>query len=563
MQRLLLILVNIIFVVISSYGLQQQQSKLLRPIVSRTSLKSSSSIQEGQRHTNRNEESKREKILNFLILKGEYFGGSSHWEITEIRQTKDTTCFKCTTKNADEKSVFLKYSHELVSDDIKSRNKLRYEYEGMRVFSKYSPKDVPKVILYSEADNILVSEWLEQYVPLSHFFNFTPLPDSKPVSGDGKTSTVPILDVDSDTYRAMGTIMGRCHAQTHKLMTTIDQHNHLKQLFTNEHGFSLWDRALFKPTLEKLKNPGDDKLGKILSMYNSFGCTEDECPIEGQEGPLHQAIEILRKTFLENKESLIHADLNCNNVMIFGQNDGDQSSSRKSLSFKVIDFEKCSMGPSGMDLGMFLANFLWFYAGHSEGSRRRGSVKGLIAVIDAYKCAFREQVERSVKALEQAGLTRDPNQLKDNDVERMLDQILLDAMGFMGLYSLFMALESSQSEEEVVESVISTDRFESNDYSDPSSGPNVEELSLTDMPELLWGDTNGRAESVRRRQIEMSVHAIFTYLDNVLTTRVLSYETDSQTTTQRNNQITVEQYKEIFLADDKMIAADHMTEFWY
>lgn len=56
-------------------------------------------------------------------------------------------------------------------------------------------------ILYSEADNILVSEWLEQYVPLSHFFNFTPLPDSKPVSGDGKTSTVPILDVDSDTYR--------------------------------------------------------------------------------------------------------------------------------------------------------------------------------------------------------------------------------------------------------------------------------------------------------------------------------------------------------------------------
>jgi hypothetical protein len=41
----------------------------------------------------------------------------------------------------------------------------------------------------------------------------------------------------------------------------------------------------------------------------------------------------------------------------------------------------------------------------------------------------------------------------------------------------------------------------------------------------------------------MSVHAIFTYLDNVLMTRVLSFDTDSQTTTQINNQITVEQYK--------------------
>jgi hypothetical protein len=53
-----------------------------------------------------------------------------------------------------------------------------------------------------------------------------------------------------------------------------------------------------------------------------------------------------------------------------------------------------------------------------------------------------------------------------------------------------------------------------------------------------------RAESVRRRQIEMSVHAIFTYLDNVLTTKVLSYDNESDTGMQRkNNQITVEQYK--------------------
>jgi hypothetical protein len=80
---------------------------------------------------------------------------------------------------------------------------------GMRVFSKYSAKDVPKVLLYDAKLGILVSEWLEQYIPLSHFFGFTP------IVSDGKVN-VPHLEVDSDTCRAMGTIMGRSHARTHK-----------------------------------------------------------------------------------------------------------------------------------------------------------------------------------------------------------------------------------------------------------------------------------------------------------------------------------------------------------
>ena len=84
-----------------------------------------------------------------------------------------------------------------------------FRYVGMRVFSKYSPKDVPKVLLYDANLGILVSEWLEQYIPLSHFFGFTP------IVSEGKVN-VPHLEVDSDTCRAMGTIMGRSHARTHK-----------------------------------------------------------------------------------------------------------------------------------------------------------------------------------------------------------------------------------------------------------------------------------------------------------------------------------------------------------
>ena len=50
------------------------------------------------------------------------------------------------------------------------------------------------------------------------------------------------------------------------------------------------------------------------------------------------------------------------------------------------------MGPTGLDLGIFLANFLWYYSGHSEPSRRRGAVSGVMAVIDSYRSAFRVQL---------------------------------------------------------------------------------------------------------------------------------------------------------------------------
>jgi hypothetical protein len=40
---------------------------------------------------------------------------------------------------------------------------------------------------------------------------------------------------------------------------------------------------------------------------------------------------------------------------------GDKSSIGKSLSFKVIDFEKCSMGPSGMDLGIYVFTCIHTY----------------------------------------------------------------------------------------------------------------------------------------------------------------------------------------------------------
>lgn len=87
----------------------------------------------------------------------------------------------------------------------------------MRVFSKYSPKEVPEILLYNDERQILVTEWLDCYLPLSHYFGFTPtLRTNKASSGMREPTTLPALEVDSDTCRAMGTIMGRSHARTYR-----------------------------------------------------------------------------------------------------------------------------------------------------------------------------------------------------------------------------------------------------------------------------------------------------------------------------------------------------------
>ena len=89
----------------------------------------------------------------------------------------------------------------------------------MRVFSKYSPKEVSEILLYNDEKQILVTEWLDSYRPLSRYFEFSPaLVAANAQSGVSfRHVTLPVLEVDSDTCRAMGTIMGRSHARTCRL----------------------------------------------------------------------------------------------------------------------------------------------------------------------------------------------------------------------------------------------------------------------------------------------------------------------------------------------------------
>ena len=442
---------------------------------------------------------------------------SSEWAVTPLPALTHTVspneCFKATSPAAAA-PVFVKRSKGAAAGGPSPHHhRLQYEFEGMRAFAKYSKGLIAEPIAYSDAQQVLVTEWLTGYVPLSSFFGFVG-PDAA------------ALDVGLDVYQAMGTAMGRAHARTHRACLDDARRIALATRFRNPEPFAAWDEHLFSPTLRLLEDHGgsgstcSDDVLRLLRRYNA-----PDAPgagPDGATGALSDAVSRLRRTYLEKKEALMHGDLHSNNVMVRPPGGSDRD--HRQL-FKVIDFEKCACGPAGLDLGMFIASFLWYYPGHSDPSWRRGLAGGVLAVIDAYRQAFKVQLAGAGGAAQSRDVAI--------DMDAILNEILVDALGFAGLYTLFLGLHRGDA-----------------------PGGVVEVLPLGSMPELSFGDTSGRLAAVQRRQTAMSVHALLLYLDHTM---------DGADRGWRACGVSGQSFAAVFATDDKVLqrGMDHATEFWY
>ena len=68
----------------------------------------------------------------------------------------------------------------------------------------------------------------------------------------------------------------------------------------------------------------------------------------------------------------------------------------------------------------------------------------------------------------------------------------------------------------------------------------------------------------------MSILAILTYLDSalsseydIISTKEGDGKEDNTATRKTSDIITAQSFASIFLADDKILSSNHMTEFWY
>ena len=163
----------------------------------------------------------------------------------------------------------------------------------------------------------------------------------------------------------------------------------------------------------------------------------------------------------------------------------------------------------------YLCNHIWYYAAHTSSSNRRGLIGSARSVIEAYKAAFfvhatRVVAERSLSV----------------DVDAVFADMLVDAVGFMGFFSLYLSTAPQDAD------MLPTDSF----------------------PEMKWGDHKGWRAAICKRQVRMSVRALGLFWE----IRSLS----PSDTASPASRLSVQDIIKILQEDDKYLATEHLTEFW-
>ena len=342
-------------------------------------------------------------------------------ELVELEAGNTNYCFKVISKATNRKIMFLKHAKAMTrrGSGQLSPDRLEYEKVGLEGYKKVIPGVVPKVLGYCATNKILALECIsDDYVPMQSLLE----------GGAGS---------DGDVSRVVGTTMGRSHARSHELLVTSEQAERYKVTFGNADAFELWKTALFEPTISSLAHTPPSGLE------------------EREAAEVREAVSQLLVIYLNRKECLIHADLHCNNIMV-APDEGQSLDQR----CKVVDFERCALGPAGLDLGMYLAGGLYYFVGHSDPAVRRGLKAGMMAAIDAYNAAFRVQAQSLIA-----------QRLVAMNVDRSLARVLRDAVGFMALYILFLVYTK----------------------------PEINFMSLENTPGYNWGDVEGRKAFVQAR----------------------------------------------------------------
>ncbi len=369
--------------------------------------------------------------------------------------------FKCYDRSDPSQTLFVKKTRREQSSCIAI---------GLELFNRYVPNMTPSLYLLDEKENYILTEYLNDYETLQH--------------------ALATGNVDADTARQIGTVMGRNHARSHSSFNKATLTQQYMQNFNNHDVYNDYEK-------EWLMIEGGEILHRDSLVEFVETIQDADLVIE--------AIRTLRTIMLEKKESLVHADLNCANIMV-STNDWDTDSDVDS-KIKVVDFEKFSYGPTGIDLGIYLCNHYWYYAAHTSGQSRRNLQGTTRSVLEAYKSAFYIQAGNAV---EQRNL--------NVSVDHVFKSILRDAVGFAGLFSFVR-------------------NYVTQEY---------ELLPLCAFREFSFGDSIGWRQAVRKRQLRMSTKLLLKYINSL----------------KKNDAITFNSFIDVMESDDKYLVTEHFTEFW-
>lgn len=87
----------------------------------------------------------------------------------EVKHGTNNHCYKCYSKVNPSNSLFIKHVTGALRNmpNIQlNTTRLNCEFQGMIIFEKYSPNLIPKPLYFNETNNVLICEYLYDYIPL-------------------------------------------------------------------------------------------------------------------------------------------------------------------------------------------------------------------------------------------------------------------------------------------------------------------------------------------------------------------------------------------------------------
>ncbi|XP_071808727.1 methylthioribose kinase-like isoform X1 [Asterias amurensis] len=222
-----------------------------------------------------------------------------------------------------EDSVIVKHAPPFVKflgrEQRLGAERVNVEFLAMRRYHQVVPGSVPEMYFYDEDTKCVVMEDLRSYEMMS--------------------TQLSRGHLHMALAKELALLIARLHRATHIKTLSTEDFQEMVSTFRNTEMVTLNSDLTFTGVIDP-NEPTNHCSAELTDLARSV--RDDQEVLE--------SVRTLNDIFTEQKECLTHGDLHLGSVMVDG------------CTPKVIDAEFASVGPAGADIGIILANYLFYYA---------------------------------------------------------------------------------------------------------------------------------------------------------------------------------------------------------
>ena len=345
-----------------------------------------------------------ETVKTYLVEQLKLFPADEPLDAEEIGDGNINYVFRVCSR-ASGKSIIVKQADRLLRSSGRPLDitRSKREAEALRIYAGFTPQFIPQIYAYDDTMSAICME------DISYCGNLR----KELMAGH----SLPANFAENAASFLADTVFA-----TSDLFLSPEEKKERVKAFINPELCAISETLVFSEPYCNGKNrnritPGNEAFIQ-KTLYN------DEA--------LKAEVALLRETFMNKAEALIHGDLHTGSIFI-GNNTGVTIDSNGTTEpcMKIIDPEFAFYGPIGYDLGNIIAHLYcaWMYAAFTREKRSAADefIERIAAAIEALPQLF------TAKALERCKTVPLSDPLyNERYIRRRLAEILVDAYGFAG-----------------------------------------------------------------------------------------------------------------------------------